>query len=103
MIKKFKNGNIVMNIKKDIKNGYYDGENIENFYHDECFMCDIYFTYIHGEPYFIDINTRLAYDSPFYYYTDFITHMYKKKKLKLYPHGKRISEEICNIYLDNED
>ena len=101
MIKKLKNGNILMNIKKDIKSGYYDDNNIENFYHNECFMNDIYFTYIDGMPYFIDCNTRLAYDSPFYLFRDFISYMYTNKKLKLYPYDKRVSEELCNRYLDN--
>ena len=103
MIKKFKNGNILMSTKRDIIMGYYDDNNIENFYHDECFMNDITFTYIDGIPYFIDVNTRLAYDSPFYYFSDFIYHMYTKKKLRLYPYDKRISEELCNKYLDNID
>ena len=103
MIKKFKNGNILMNTKKDIKSGYYDDSNIESFYHNECFMNDITFTYIDGIPYFIDINTRLAYDSPFYLFKDFIDYMYTKKKLRLYPYGKRISEDLINKYLDNMD
>ena len=31
MIKKFKNGNILMTVKRDFIMGYYDNENIENF------------------------------------------------------------------------
>lgn len=103
MIKKFKNGNILMSTKKDIIMGYYDSDNIEKFYYDDCFMSDIAFGYIDGIPYFIDCNTRLVYDSPFYYFSDFIYHMYTKKKLKLYPYGKKISHELCNKYLDNID
>ena len=102
MITKFKNGNILMSVKRDLLMGYYDDNNIENFYHDECFMNDITFTYIDGVPYFIDCNTGLVYDSPYYDFRDFINHMYTKKKLRLYPYGKRISEELFNKYLINE-
>ena len=103
MITKFKNGKILMSTKRDFLMGYYNESNIENFYHDECSMNYITFTYIDGMPYFIDINTRLVYDSPFYLFIDFINHMRTKKKLRLYPHDKRISEELCNKYLDNID
>ena len=103
MIKKFKNGSILMNVKRDFLIGYYDSGNIENFYHDECFMNDITFGYINGIAYFIDFNSSLVYDSPFYLFKDFIEYMCTKKKLKLYPYGKRISEELINKYLDNED
>ena len=103
MIKKYKNGNILMSTKRDIIRGYYDDNNIENFYHDECFMCDITFGYINGIAYFIDFNTSLVYDSPFYYFSDFLYYMYTKKKLKLHPNDKRISHELCNRYLDNID
>ena len=103
MIKKFKNGNILMSTKKDIIRGYYDSDNIENFYHDECFMNDITFTYIDGVAYFIDCNTGLVYDSPYYLFTDFIIHMYTKKKLRIYPYGRKMSRELFYKYLDNID
>ena len=32
MIKKFKNGNIVLDVREDIKSGYYNIKGIENFY-----------------------------------------------------------------------
>ena len=40
MIKKFKNGNIVLDVRDDIKNGYYEKtiESIENFYHHDCVL-----------------------------------------------------------------
>ena len=43
MIKKFKNGNIVLDIREDIKNGYYEKtiEGIENFYHHDMCMEDL--------------------------------------------------------------
>ena len=43
MIKKFKNGNIVLDIREDIKKGYYEKtiESIENFYHDEMYIGDL--------------------------------------------------------------
>ena len=101
MITKFKNGNILMSTKRDFLLGYYDDNNIENFYHNECFMNDITFTYIDGIPYFIDCNTGLVYDSPYYLFTDFINHMHTKKKLRLFPYDKKISKELYNKYLIN--
>ena len=101
MIKKFKNGNILMSVKRDFIMGYYDNDNIENFYHDECFMNDITFTYIDGVPYFIDCNGGLVYDSQFYLFTDFINHMSTKKKLRLYPYDKATSKVLFYKYLDN--
>ena len=99
MIKKFKNGNILMSVTRDLKSGYYDKNNIENFYHDECFMNDIVFTYIDGLPYFIDCYQAKAYESPYYLFTDFINHMLEKGKLRLYPCED--SKELFYKYLDN--
>ena len=101
MITKFKNGNILMSVTRDLKSGYYDKNNIENFYHDECFMKDIAFTYIDDIPYFIDCNSGLVYDSPFLSFNDFINHMLTKKKLRLYPYEKSVSKVLFYKYLDN--
>ena len=103
MIKKFKNGNILLSVKRDFLKGYYDSDNIENFYHDECFMNDITFTYIDGIPYFIDCITCLVYESPFYMFSDFINHMGTKKKLRLYPYDKNMSRELYYKYFYNID
>ena len=35
MIKKFKNGNINLSIKEDLKNDYYNHNNVENFNSDQ--------------------------------------------------------------------
>ena len=41
MIKKFKNGNINLCIKEDIKNSYYNSDNVEGFIHNEMFLKDL--------------------------------------------------------------
>ena len=66
-------------------------------------MNDITFTNIDGIPYFIDSITCLVYDSPFYLFSDFINHMSTKKKLRLYPYGKKMSRELYYKYFYNED
>lgn len=97
MIRKFKNGNIVLDIREDIKKGYFDIENIENFYHDEMCMEDLYINQINGYLYIADYNTGLVYDLPGgYRFEDFIKELLNKGKFKLIPYGKRISKELFN-------
>lgn len=99
MIKKFKNGNIVLDIREDIKNGYYEKtiESIENFYYNEMCMETLYINQINGYLYIIDYNTRLVYDLPSgYMFEDFLKELLNKGKIKLIPYGKRISKELLN-------
>ena len=99
MIKKFKNGNIVLDIREDIKKGYYEKtiESIENFYHDEMYIGDLYINQINGYLYIIDYNTRLVYDLPGgYMFEDFLKELLNKEKIKLIPYEKRISKELLN-------
>ena len=99
MIKKFKNGNIVLDVREDIKKGYYEKtiESIENFYHHDMFMEDLYINQINGYLYIVDFNTRLVYDLPSgYTFKDFLKELLNKGKIKLIPYGKRISKELLN-------
>ena len=95
MIKKFKNGNIVLDIRDDIKSGYYNINGIENFYHHDMCMEDLYINQINGYLYIVDYNTRLVYDlSRGYLY--FLEELLTKRKIKLIPYGKKISKELIN-------
>ena len=99
MIKKFKNGNIVLDIREDIKKGYYEKtiEGIENFYHDDMCMEDLYINQINGYLYIVDYNTRLVYDLPGrYLFKDFLEELLNKGKIKLIPYWKRISKELLH-------
>ena len=99
MIKKFKNRNIVLDVREDIKKGYYEKtiESIENFYHHDMCMEDLYINQINGYLYIIDYNTRLVYDLPGgYMFKDFLKELLNKEKIKLIPYGKRISKELLN-------
>ena len=98
MIKKFKNGNIVLDVREDIKKGYYENiESIENFYHHDMCMEDLYINQINGYLYIIDYNTRLVYDLlGGYTFKDFLKELLNKEKIKLIPYGKRISKELLN-------
>ena len=99
MIKKFKNGNIVLDVRDDIKNGYYEKtiESIENFYHNDMCMEDLYINQINGYLYIVDYNTRLAYDLPGgYLFKDFLEELLNKGKIKLIPYGKKISKELLH-------
>ena len=97
MIKKFKNGNIVLDVREDIKKGYYEKtiEGIENFYHHDMCMEDLYINQINGYLYIVDFNTRLVYDLP-RGYLNFLEELLNKGKIKLIPYGKKISKELIN-------
>ena len=97
MIRKFKNGNIVLDIRDDIKKGYYEKtiDGIENFYHNEMYMEDLYVNQINGYLYIVDFNKRLVYDLP-RGYLNFLKELLNKGKIKLIPYGKRISKELLN-------
>ena len=99
MIKKFKNGNIVLDIRDDIKKGYYEKniESIENFYHNDMCMEDLYINQINGYLYIVDFNTGLVYDLPGgYLFKDFLEELLNKGKIKLIPYGKIMSKELLN-------
>ena len=97
MIKKFKNGNIVLDIRDDIKKGYYEKtiEGIENFYHHDMCMEDLYINQINGYLYIVDFNKRLVYDLP-RGYLNFLEELLNKGKIKLIPYGKKISKELLH-------
>ena len=97
MIKKFKNGNIVLDIREDIKKGYYEKtiEGIENFYHHDMCMEDLYINQINGYLYIVDFNKRLVYDLP-RGYLNILEEILNKGKIKLIPYGKKISKELIN-------
>lgn len=99
MIKKFKNGNIVLDIRDDIKSGYYEKtiDSIENFYYNDMCMEDLYINQINGYLYIVDFNKRLVYDLPGgYLFKDFLEELLNKGKIKLIPYGKKISKELLN-------
>lgn len=100
MIKKLQNGDIILDVREDLKTGYYDKDNIENFYHDEMFMNDLYFTYIGGTPYIIDTNTQLVYHCPCYLFSDFINNLFENRKIKLKVLSKGMSKMLYYDYLD---
>ena len=105
MIKKFKNGNIVLDIRDDIKNGYYEKtiESIENFYHHDMTIENLYINQINGYLYIVDYITGLVYDLPGgYLFKDFLEELLNKGKIKLIPYGKRISKELLLYDLENE-
>ena len=66
MIKKFKNRKIILDIREDLKSGYYEKNiySVENFYHNDMFMSDLCINQINGYPYIVDYNTQTVYDLP---------------------------------------
>ena len=59
MIKKFKNGKILLSV---IKSDFDGLEVSENFYHDEMFFSDLYLNQINGYMYLVDFNKSLVYE-----------------------------------------
>ena len=60
MIKKFKNGKLVLKVEKD--DFEKDGTVRESFYHDDMFFEDLYINQINGYHYLVDFNKSLVYD-----------------------------------------
>ena len=96
MIKKFKNRKIVLDIREDLKSGYYDKniQSVENFYHHEMFMSDLYINLINGYPYIVDYNTQTVYDLPRNDFQLFLEDLIKQGKIVLEPYGKRMSKSL---------
>lgn len=102
MIKKFNNGKIYLDIKEDLKNGYYtvgnglekDIKELEKFVHDDMFMDDLYINQINGYLYIVDNNTQLVYDMPHAHYQMFLESLGKGQKIVLEPYGKRASKSL---------
>lgn len=95
MIKKFKNGKILLSVTKSD----FDGGSVsENFYHDEMFYSDLYINQINGYQYITDFNTGLVYEigsyllqNPLKYILDELT---ENKKMYLYPLTKKQSKSL---------
>ena len=101
MIKKFKNGNINLNIKEDLKNGYYDHNNIEKFIYNEMFFKDLYINVIGGYLYVLDTSNDNLYEFGFITIDDFLNELLKGYTIKLYRLNKRITKDLLQD-LENE-
>ena len=84
MIKKFKNGNINLSIKEDLKNDYYNHNNIENFIYNEMFFKDLYIETIDGHLYIFDANKFNFYSFDFMTINEFLNELLKGYTIKLY-------------------
>lgn len=94
MIKKFKNGNINLNIKEDIKNGYYNTDNVENFIHGEMWLNDLYIEIIGGYLYVLDTSNYYLYEFGFITINDFLNELLKGYTIKLYPLDKEVTKGL---------
>jgi hypothetical protein len=63
-ITKYKNGNLKIKIDLSKNSHYLDGchIDIDKFYNQEMFMCDLNFNHINGVMYLVDYNKKLVYD-----------------------------------------
>ena len=94
MIKKFKNGNINLCIKEDIKNSYYNSDNIEHFIHDEMFMENLYIEVINGYLYILDMSSNNLYEFGFITIDDFLRKLLKGHTIKLYKLNKEVANDL---------
>lgn len=96
MIKKFKNRKIILDIREDLKSGYYEKniQSVEKFYHHDMFMSDLCISLINGYPYIVDNNTQTVYDLPRNDFQLFLEDLIKKGKIVLEPYGKRMSKSL---------
>lgn len=101
MIKKFKNGNINLSIKEDLKSGYYNINNVEHFIHDEMFLEDLYIEIIGGYLYILDTSNYNLYSLEFYNVCQFLNELLKGNTIKLYKLNKAVTKELLQD-LENE-
>ena len=94
MIKKFKNGNINLSIKEDLKSGYYNELNIESFIHDEMFMENLYIEVINGYLYILDMSSNNLYEFGFITIDYFLNELLKGHTIKLYPLDKEVTKGL---------
>ena len=95
MIKKFKNGKILLKPdKSDFTNGVLD----ENFYHDEMFFSDLSINQINGYQYITDYNQSRVYELGSYLMQNplkwLLDELQENGKLYLYPLTKRESKSL---------
>ena len=93
-IKKFKNGNINLSIKEDLKNGYYDINNVENFIHGEMWINDLYIEIIGGYLYILDRSNNNLYEFGFITIDDFLRKLLKCHTIKLYKLDKEVTKDL---------
>ena len=94
MIKKFKNGNINLSIKEDLKNDYYNHNNVEGFIHGEMFMEDLYINIIGGYLYILDTSNYNLYALDFMTINEFLNELLKGYTIKLYKLDKRTTKDL---------
>lgn len=101
MLKEFKNGNLTIDLRKDIKNNYYDIKNnnwIDKFYDEELSMYDYYFFNINDEMYLVNYRTHFIYDfsnsfkNVLLYLLDLLEE--NNYKIKLEPLNKELEKEL---------
>lgn len=90
MIKKFKNGNVLLDNREDFKKGIYTSQ---QFYDYEITMKDLYIVCLEYHLYIADYNTGLFYDLPYNNVQLFFEEL-EKNSIKLYSYGKRFSKVL---------
>ena len=92
MIKKFKNGKILL--KPDSVEEILN----ESFYHDEMFTADLYLNQINGYMYIVDFNRSLVYELGSYLMQNPLKYILDELeafgKMYLYPLSKKESESL---------
>lgn len=103
MIKKFKNRKIILDIREDLKSGYYEKNiySVENFYHNDMFMSDLCINQINGYQYIVDNNTQTVYDLPRNDFRLFLEELIEKGKIILEPYGRRMSKSLLQDLENN--
>jgi len=103
IIKKFKNGKILVSIQKnyDIQE---DKSIDENIYHDDFLMSDLYINQINGYQYLVDYNTSTVYELGSYLCQNplkgILEELQEKNKMYFFPLSKKQSKSLLED-LDN--
>lgn len=106
MIKEFKNGNVNINLKWDIKQGYLNLEedNLLEYVYEGLTDKDYYQEEIEGELYLVNYRTKFIYTDYGYAYNPICSIVSDLEKenhsIKIYPLNKKECKELWTL-LDN--
>ena len=96
IVKKFKNGKI--KVELDYTNEGATIQELENVYHNDMFMSDLYINQINGYSYLVDFNTSLVYELGSYLMQNplkqILEELLEKSKIYFYPLTKKQSKDL---------
>ena len=105
MVKKFKNGNIHLDVRKEIKEGIYTGKDWRihtegsMFYRNQMTTKNIYLWTYKNKLYIVDCESKLFYETFNNEPKDFLTNIIRKQKIILNPLSNKTNKNLEVAFL----